>query len=58
MSDNSSRTGATIEAHYEAWLVPTIEELPKSQAGTFAAAHESEARTTRSSSLHSRMSSH
>ena len=32
MTDNSKRTGAAIEAHYQflAWLVPTIEKLPKS----------------------------
>jgi hypothetical protein len=32
MTDNSKRTGAAIEAHYQflAWLVPTIEKFPKS----------------------------
>jgi hypothetical protein len=32
MTDNSKRTGAAIEAHYQflAWLVQTIEKLPKS----------------------------
>jgi hypothetical protein len=32
MTDNSKRTGAAIEAHYQflAWLVPTIENFPKS----------------------------
>ena len=32
MPDNSRRTGAAIEAHYQflAWLVPTIEKFPKS----------------------------
>jgi hypothetical protein len=33
MTDNSKRTGAAIEAHYQflAWLVPTIEKFPKSR---------------------------
>jgi hypothetical protein len=36
MTDNSKRTGATIEAHYQflAWLVPTIEKFPKSHKFT------------------------
>jgi hypothetical protein len=36
MTDNSKRTGAAIEAHYQflAWLVPTIEKLPKSHKFT------------------------
>jgi hypothetical protein len=31
MTDNSKRTGAAIEAHYQfiAWLVPAIEKFPK-----------------------------
>jgi hypothetical protein len=31
MTDNSKRTGAAIEAHYQflAWLVSTIEKFPK-----------------------------
>jgi len=31
MTDNSKRTGAAIEAHYQflAWLAPTIEKFPK-----------------------------
>jgi hypothetical protein len=33
MTDNSRRTGAALEAHYQflAWLVPTIERVFKSQ---------------------------
>jgi hypothetical protein len=33
MADNSKRTGAAVEAHYQflAWLVPTIEKFPKSR---------------------------
>jgi hypothetical protein len=36
MSDNSKRTGAAIEAHYQflVWLMPTIEKLPKSHKFT------------------------
>jgi hypothetical protein len=36
MTDNSKRTGAAIEAHYQflAWLVPTIEKFPKSHKFT------------------------
>jgi hypothetical protein len=36
MMDNSKRTGAAIEAHYQflAWLVPTIEKFPKSHKFT------------------------
>ena len=36
MTDNSKRTGAAIEAHYQflAWLVPTIEKFPKSRKFT------------------------
>jgi hypothetical protein len=36
MIDNSRRTGAAIEAHYQflAWLLPTIEKFPKSQKFT------------------------
>jgi hypothetical protein len=36
MTDNSRRTGAAIESHYQflAWLVPTIEKLPKSHKFT------------------------
>ena len=36
MTDNSKRTGAAIEAHYQflVWLVPTIEKFPKSQRFT------------------------
>jgi 23S rRNA-intervening sequence protein len=36
MTDNSKRTGAAIEAHYQflAWLVPTIEKFPKSHRFT------------------------
>ena len=32
MTDNTKRTGAAVEAHYQflAWLAPTIEKLPKS----------------------------
>ena len=31
MTDNSKRTGAAIEAHYQflVWLVPTVEKFPK-----------------------------
>jgi hypothetical protein len=36
MTDNSKRTGAAIEAHYQflAWLAPTIEKFPKSHKFT------------------------
>ena len=36
MTDNSKRTGAAIEAHYQflTWLVPMIEKLPKSDKFT------------------------
>jgi hypothetical protein len=36
MTDNSRRTGAAIEAHYQflAWLMPTIEKFPKSHKFT------------------------
>ena len=36
VTDNSKRTGAAIEAHYQflAWLVPTIEKFPKSHKFT------------------------
>jgi 23S rRNA-intervening sequence protein len=36
MIDNSKRTGAAIESHYQflTWLVPTIEKLPKSHKFT------------------------
>jgi hypothetical protein len=36
VTDNSKRTGAAIESHYQflAWLVPTIEKLPKSHKFT------------------------
>ena len=36
MTDNSKRTGAAIEAHYQflVWLVPTIEKFPKSHRFT------------------------
>ena len=36
MTDNSKRTGAAIEAHYQflVWLVPTIEKFPKAQKFT------------------------
>jgi hypothetical protein len=36
MTDNSKRTGAAVEAHYQflAWLVPTIEKFPKSHKFT------------------------
>ena len=40
MTDNSKRTGAAIEAHYQflAWLVPTIEKFPKSHKFMIGAA--------------------
>jgi 23S rRNA-intervening sequence protein len=36
MTDNSKRTGAAIEAHYQflIWLVPTVEKFPKSHKFT------------------------
>jgi hypothetical protein len=36
MNDNSRRTGAAIEAHYQflIWLVPTIEKFPRSHKFT------------------------
>ena len=36
ITDNSKRTGAAIEAHYQflVWLVPTIEKFPKSHRFT------------------------
>ena len=36
MTDNSKRTGAAIEAHYQflMWLVPTIEKFPRSHKFT------------------------
>jgi hypothetical protein len=36
MDDNSKRTGAAIEMHYQflAWLLPTIEKFPRSQKFT------------------------
>src|SRR5271163_2787592 len=36
MADNSRRTGAAIEAHYQflVWLVPTIGKFPKSNKFT------------------------
>jgi hypothetical protein len=36
MSDNSKRTGAAIEAHYQflLWLAPTLEKFPRSQKFT------------------------
>ena len=36
MIDNSRRTGAAVEAHYQflTWLVPTIEKFPKSHKFT------------------------
>ena len=32
MTDNSKRTGAAIEAHYQflVWLLPTVEKFPRS----------------------------
>ena len=34
--DNSKRTGAALEAHYQflAWLLPTVEKLPRSHKFT------------------------
>jgi hypothetical protein len=36
MTDNSKRTGAAIETHYQflTWLVPAVEKFPKSQKFT------------------------
>ena len=36
MIDNSKRTGAAVEAHYQflMWLVPAIEKFPKSHKFT------------------------
>lgn len=36
MVDNAWRTGAALEAHYRflAWLVPTVEKLPRSHKFT------------------------
>jgi hypothetical protein len=36
MTDNSRRTGAAIEAHYQflAWLMPTVEKFPRSHKFT------------------------
>lgn len=36
MPDNSKRTGAALEAHYQflAWLIPVIDRFPKSQRFT------------------------
>jgi hypothetical protein len=36
MSDNSKRTGAAIEAHYQflTWLMPTVEKFPRSHKFT------------------------
>ncbi len=36
MMDNSKRTGAAVEAHYQflIWLLPTIEKFPKSHKFT------------------------
>ena len=36
MTDNSRRTGASVEAHYQflLWLGPTLEKFPKSQKFT------------------------
>jgi hypothetical protein len=36
MTDNSKRTGAAIEAHYQflVWLLPTVEKFPKSHKFT------------------------
>ena len=46
MTDNSRRTGAAIEAHYQflAWLVPTIEKFPKSHKFTIGDRIEKQAR--------------
>jgi hypothetical protein len=40
MTDNSKRTGAAIEAHYQflAWLVPTIESFPRATSSRSATA--------------------
>jgi hypothetical protein len=36
MTDNSKRTGAAVEAHYQflLWLGPTLEKFPKGQKFT------------------------
>jgi hypothetical protein len=36
MTDNSKRTGAAVEAHYQfvAWLLPTVEKFPRSHKFT------------------------
>jgi hypothetical protein len=36
MTDNSKRTGAAVEAHYQflMWLVPTLDKFPRSQKFT------------------------
>ena len=36
MADNSKRTGAAVEAHYQflLWLLPTVEKFPKSHKFT------------------------
>ena len=36
MADHAKRTGPAIESHYQflAWLVPTIEKLPRSHKFT------------------------
>lgn len=36
MTDNSKRTGAAIEAHYQflVWLLPTVEKIPRSHKFT------------------------
>ena len=36
MADNSKRTGAAIEAHYQflVWLMPTVEKFPRSHKFT------------------------
>jgi len=44
MIDNSKRTGAAIETHYRflMWLAPGVRpSVCRSQAGSFAAVHES-----------------
>lgn len=36
MTDNSKRTGAAIEAHYQflTWLMPTVEKFPRTHKST------------------------
>jgi hypothetical protein len=36
IADNSKRTGAAVEAHYQflVWLLPTVEKFPKSHKFT------------------------